>query len=69
MRAKLRNAVSPWTPSTSAPGSTRPRAATIRRRTCECLAISGTSAAARALSGSITRLTIGMLAGQTSSHL
>ena len=29
----------------------------------------GTSAAALAFSGSITRLTIGMLAGQTSSHL
>src|SRR4051794_1448841 len=53
MRGKLRNAESPCTPSTSAPGSTRPRAATIRRRICECRAIAGTSTAARALSGSI----------------
>src|SRR5436190_2060058 len=69
MRGKLRNAESPCTPSTSAPGSTRPRAATIRRRICECRAIAGTSTAARALSGSIAPLTMGIWAGQTSSHL
>src|SRR6478672_5634679 len=69
MRAKLASARSPCTRSTSAPGSTRPRAAMIARNACEWRAIPGINSAVLAFSGSITRLTIGMAAGQASSHL
>src|SRR5262249_27924884 len=69
MRGSLTRARSPCTLSTSAPGSTRPRSATILRSVRECRARSGNSIAAFAFSGSMTRLTIGIAAGQTSSHL
>ena len=43
--------------------------ARMSRSAKECFAMPGTSCAALALSGSMIRLTIGMPAGQTSSHL
>src|SRR5262249_35308623 len=58
-RGRLASARSPCTRSIKAPGSTRPRAATIARSARECVAIAGRSAAVLALSGSITRVTIG----------
>jgi hypothetical protein len=69
IRDTLTSALRPCTRNTSAPGSTRPRAATMSRNANECLAIAGTSSAVFAFSGSMMRVTIGMCAGQTSSHL
>ena len=68
-RGIFASARKPCTRSTNAPGSTRPRVATMSRSAKECLAMPGRSCAAFAFNGSMMRLTIGMLAGQTSSHL
>src|SRR5262249_45804570 len=68
-RGRLASARRPCTRSTSAPGSTRPRTATIARKAREWVAMAGTSVAVLALSGSMTRVTIGIAAGHTSSHL
>ena len=54
MRGRFLNARSPCTRNIKAPGSTRPRAATMARSARAWCAMPGTSAAAFALSGSIT---------------